>query len=238
MKFVKLNEEWNADPNFPNPQVDIIQNNIVLSFQMNSFQYDGYKEGDIGFILFKDVFWYRLGSPNDESFFRGQFRYDSSQVRWGNLYEVNESITNIPSESITVNENYKFNNRSRYYLFFFRDNTFECIANEYTLFVDKKMEAYCPYCAKRLVYNGRNLKGINCSGEYSIKMSQCILINKELAELKEYNKSKIKESGKIYCPNCSSRLYHIKSNGLLCIECGFKFSRNEYYHLIELNPHM
>ena len=238
MEFIRLNKGWNAEPNAPNPQIDIIQDNLVLSFLMNPYQYDGYKDGDIGFILFKNVFKYRLGSPNEEGFYKGQFRYKRSQVDWGELYKVENSdyFISFPADCEVINPELTSENNLKHYIFFFRDNTFECVANSYKLFVSNNYTSYCPYCRKVLKYNGKNFFGIECGGEYSIKMSQRILIKMELEHNKN-NQNEIKTLSKYYCPRCSRELYGSKLNGLLCLECGFHFTNNEFYQLIEWNPH-
>lgn len=234
MEFIKLNEGWNAEPNIPNPQIDIFQNNLVLSFVMNSYQNDG----DIGFILFKDVLKYRLGSPNDEDFYKGEFRYKSSQVNWGEFYKIkNSDFTNILHFKM-LNQKLIGEDNLKHYIFFFRDNTFECIAKHYVLFIGNNFKAYCPYCGKPLIYNGTNLIGVECKTGYSIKMSQSLLVNIDLANPKEEDSERISTLSNLYCPKCSNKLYNSISNELVCLKCGFNFNKSQLHQLIELNPHL
>lgn len=237
---MKINKEWNADPNVPNPQIDIFECNLLLSFNMNSYQYNKYNDGDIGFIVFKDVMKYRLGSPNDEGFYRGQFRYDKSQIKWGEFYKIEDSKYNVnfPHDPIIINKHLIGKDNLIHYLFFFRDNTFECIAKEHVLFVEKDFIAYCPYCASKLIYNGRNFIGEQCKVEYSVKMTQSLLLEIELSNLTDEDNRLVRNLSEFYCPKCSKKLYYNTTDGLVCLECGVHFSRSQIHHLIELNPHI
>lgn len=135
MKAIKLNENWNAEPNVPEPQIDIEDNDLYLSFSLNHFTDKSLKKGQKGQLIFKDCYIYRLGSVNDEGFSMGQFRYGPEDMKWGGFYELIESDwkSTFSDDKVLVNKSLKDDDQLKHYLFFFRDETFECIAKGYEL---------------------------------------------------------------------------------------------------------
>ena len=59
--FVKLNVEWNAEPNSPEPVVEVMGRDVELRFFLNAFIYLGVEVGDVGYLLFTQRSRYRLG---------------------------------------------------------------------------------------------------------------------------------------------------------------------------------
>jgi len=140
IEFVQLNHGWNADPVFPDIQIGITGNNLTLSFYMNAYEFENYDEGDTGILTFYNFFQYRVGPPNDEGFYNfNQSRYKKYGVNWGEFYLVKNSDwqTNFP-DPIKVNPDadidiYNIN----HYLFYMKDETFECIAENWRFDVNK-----------------------------------------------------------------------------------------------------
>ena len=134
--FAKLNNNWNADPNSPVPHVKVHGKDILLSFCLNSFVYPQFKIGDVGKITFTDCFQYRLGLTNDEGWFRGQCRFSKVAPAWGEFYEISGDLRfdESPNDWVTVGE--KSENLS-HFLFYFRDDTFECDARSWKFEVTK-----------------------------------------------------------------------------------------------------
>jgi hypothetical protein len=128
--FVKLNDDWNAEPNAPDPKIEIVGSDILLSFYVNPFQFPRFEEEDIGVIRFKNFVRYRLGPENDEGWYRGQCRFSKLAPAWGEFYEVSGDLklSECPSDWITVLSDTK---GTRHFLFYFRDNMFECDAQEW-----------------------------------------------------------------------------------------------------------
>ena len=91
------------------------------------------KKGQKGKLIFNNCYMYRLGSPNDHGFYLNQFRYGPNNIEWGEFYELSDSNwrKDFPLDKVVVDDNLKDNKRLKHYLFFFRDNTFECIAENY-----------------------------------------------------------------------------------------------------------
>ena len=141
MKFVRLNKDWNAEPNAPYPYLEITASNIKLSFYLNHFQYRQFNEGDIGILEFHNCLQYRMGAPNDEGFYiYEQSRYKQYGVEWGHFYLVENSDwkTNFP-EAIIIDDRIP-TEALKHYLFYFRDETFEAVAESYSFLAVKASE--------------------------------------------------------------------------------------------------
>ena len=70
---------------------------------------------------------------NDEGYYRGQYRFKPSILPWGEFYRLDTNWKiDFPDNSITLikipNEK-----KQKHYIFFFKDNTFECVAEGYQL---------------------------------------------------------------------------------------------------------
>jgi hypothetical protein len=68
--FTKLNSDWNAEPNAPEPIVSVEDDNVHVEFYLNAFQFDQFKEGQKGLLKFGSCWRYRLGKVNDEGWHR------------------------------------------------------------------------------------------------------------------------------------------------------------------------
>lgn len=235
MEFIQLNYNWNADPNEDRLSIDQYGSNLLLSFLLNTFQYKQFEDGSYGHLLFINVSKYRLGNPNDEGFYRGQFRYNSSQVKWGEFYEVIYSDGFDASGDIIILPNTD-KVVQRHFIFFFKDYTFECYADEYKVRVDTDISLYCPYCKSLLCYNGEYFVGKECNTPYSQKMSNALIAMEKLAE---FNKKDIEFDGltEFYCPKCKDRMYYNGKVECSCKSCGLHFNKRDFFQLVELNPH-
>ncbi|MBQ8935791.1 MAG: hypothetical protein IJ049_05280 [Oscillospiraceae bacterium] len=130
--FEQLNIGWNAEPNAPELNITVHGTDVVIRFYLNAFAYEGFSEGDMARITFHDCFQYRDGSPDHEGFYcHGKSRYKKYGVKWGEFYLVHHSDwkENFP-DAVQVGT---FNDHLRHYLFYFRDETFECIAASYSV---------------------------------------------------------------------------------------------------------
>jgi hypothetical protein len=130
--FTKLNENWNADPNSPVPIVEIHEKYILLTFAMNPYGNQQFKVGDVGKITFYNCSKYRLGATNDEGWYRGQCRFSKIAPAWGEFYKVsgNLKLADCPADWVEVGQE---SEGLSHFLFYFRDNTFECNARDWKL---------------------------------------------------------------------------------------------------------
>lgn len=132
--FSKLNTDWNAEPNAPNPQVQVWEHDVVLSFLMNPFRYKQFKKGDVGQLRFRNCWRYRLGSVNDEGWYHGQCRFSKLAPAWGEFYEVRGDLLleKCADDWIEVGFN---SDAQKHFLFYFRDEEFECDAESWNFTV-------------------------------------------------------------------------------------------------------
>lgn len=140
MEFIKLNIDWDAEPNAPMPEIKILKelNKISLQFYLNSFIHNNISEDDLGVLEFHNCYMYRLGATNDEGFYRGQCRFSKTGVEWGNFYQIIDSHweEEFPKDKIVLDSSLN-PTLLNHYLFYFRDETFECIAMSYSFNVIK-----------------------------------------------------------------------------------------------------
>lgn len=130
--FEQLNIGWNAEPNAPELNISVNDTDVIIEFYLNTFTNNGFSKEDKARITFHNCYQYRDGAPNDEGFYcYNQSRYKKYGVKWGEFYLVHHSdwIENFPSSIKigTVHDNLQ------HYLFYFRDETFECIASSYDI---------------------------------------------------------------------------------------------------------
>lgn len=125
--FEQLNFGWNAEPNAPEPTVRLDNRDVLLSFYVNPFQYPEFGEGEIGTIRFVDCQKVRLGPTNDEGWYMGQCRFSKFAPHWGEFYSVtgDEAILSAPDDWQVLRP---LDVSDRHFLFYFRDNMFECVA--------------------------------------------------------------------------------------------------------------
>ena len=130
--FERLNLDWNAEPNDPEVKIDVCGNDVIVEFYLNSFWYQQFSEDDRAKITFHNCYQYRYGSPNDEGFYSyNQSRFKKLGVKWGEFYLVhNSDWKDAFPEPIIVGG---YADTVNHYLFYFRDATFECIAESYDI---------------------------------------------------------------------------------------------------------
>ncbi|MGA9524089.1 MAG: hypothetical protein WBV82_21690 [Myxococcaceae bacterium] len=128
-RFRQLNEGWNAEPNAPEPRISVERGELRLRFLLNPFEFDLPEEG-IGELRFRNCWRYRLGATNDEGWYRGQCRFSRLAPAWGEFYEVTgDLLLNDRLEWITPGSP---GASSRHFLFYLRDETFECDAEDWS----------------------------------------------------------------------------------------------------------
>lgn len=128
-EFKKLNEDWNAQPNSPSPVVKIEGLKLILEFSPNHFVYPDYEAFSKITLTFHDCWRYRIGTVNDEGWYRGQCRFSNLAPGWGEFYEVRGDLhlENV-NDWIEIQPPTK---NPKHYLFYFRDEEFECDASSW-----------------------------------------------------------------------------------------------------------
>ncbi len=127
--FLHLNENWNADPNAPNQKVTISGSTVRLTFFLNSWAYEA-EEGEKGCITLERCSLWRLGMTNDEGWYAGQCRYSKVAPDWGEFYELlgedEHRLQPVDWQKLSP-----LKPEHRHFLFYLRDDTFECFAAEW-----------------------------------------------------------------------------------------------------------
>ena len=146
--FTKLNDGWNAEPNGHDPHISIETPDIIFEFLLNDLLYPEYKNAEKGILRFTDCWRYRLGPTNDEGWCRGQCRFSRLAPKWGEFYEVHGDLlfNAVLDPKAFYNETFKVQLTpysldwvtlgkevisSRHFLFYLRDETFECDARDW-----------------------------------------------------------------------------------------------------------
>lgn len=139
MKYKKLNKNWNAEANAPDLKISSNENEIELSFLLNSAVFEHIDTDEIGRLVFCNVYAYKIDSTSDEEYSRGQFRFKKDQLPWGEFYELFDSKwdNDFPDDKIVLNE-LKTKKEIRHFIFFLRNNIVECLATDYQFHYDTK----------------------------------------------------------------------------------------------------
>jgi hypothetical protein len=129
LRFKRLNNGWNAEPNAPAPGVTISGTDVRLRFYLNPFAYDADEE-ERGCLTFEHCSMWRLGSTNDEGWYAGQCRYGETAPAWGQFYELvgEDNLRMLPTDWHKLT---RPNVKDRHFLLYLRDGTFECLAEDW-----------------------------------------------------------------------------------------------------------
>lgn len=130
--FARLSEGWNAEPNAPMPTITIDENTLTLTFYRNYQMFPEVLADTKMSIVFRGCRRFRLGRTNDEGWYRGQCRFSGIAPAWGEFYEVSGDLrdSKIGDDEWTAVSDQPGPKR---FLFYFRDETFECDAESFDL---------------------------------------------------------------------------------------------------------
>jgi hypothetical protein len=114
---------------------------------VNASQFEEFDKNEIGFLRFVNWLRFRLGRTNDEGWYRGQCRFSEIAPEWGKLYEIfgDDTSTNGPTDWCPVST--KSAGDLHHFLFYFRDNTFESVAERCVIMPLKLKESAFPALA-------------------------------------------------------------------------------------------
>ena len=130
--FEQLNKGWNAYPNGSESIVERVGDTLTFRFELNPFAYEGVSKGDEAVLTFSGCTRWRLGVTNDQGWFEGQCRYSDVAPRWGEFYEIvgDDPARNAPEDWRIIGAD---TNTGRHFLFYLRDETFECVADDWRI---------------------------------------------------------------------------------------------------------
>ncbi len=125
--FERLNLNWNADSVDPEGNLSLAGTLLTYEFTLNHMVYTHFKEGQRARLSFHNCSRYRLGETNDEGWYYGQCRFSGSAPEWGEFYRLtgDSKFAESPSDWIVVPQG----TGSQHFLFYMKDETFECIAD-------------------------------------------------------------------------------------------------------------
>ena len=133
MDYQLFSKEWNADPNAPEVSVSVEGNLVTLEFYLNYFLFANFRQGDKAIVRFNECHKYSFNTMNDEGYFMGQYRYTNDQLPWGEVYQL---FTNWKLDFPKKHYILKVDicpERQHHYIFFFKDNCFECVAENHVV---------------------------------------------------------------------------------------------------------
>ncbi len=127
--FKHLNNDWNAEPNAPCEKVTVSGQTVRLTFFLNPWAYAA-EEDERACLTFDQCSMWRLGATNDEGWYAGECRYGKAAPAWGEFYELlGEDDQQLTPTDWHITAPLHF--QQRHFLFYLRDNMFECFAAEW-----------------------------------------------------------------------------------------------------------
>lgn len=129
--FRKLNDGWDAEGGDPEPNLRTSESGLTLTFFLSSSIDHQFREYDRGEIFFPNCWRYRLGYPNDEGWHMGHCRFRCWAIVWGDFYEVTGDLLDDGVEDWVLVKPAP-PEPSRHFLFYFKDETFECDADSWS----------------------------------------------------------------------------------------------------------
>jgi hypothetical protein len=126
--FEQLNEDWNADPNVPDPRLMVSGRYVILTFRLGRYTARQFSSSEVGRLSFGSSCKYRYGTENDEGWYRGQCRYSKIAPAWGEFHEVrgSDELRDRPTDWMILGPE---RSAARHFIFYLRDGMFECMAN-------------------------------------------------------------------------------------------------------------
>lgn len=127
--FERLNNNWNAEPNAPSEEVMVRGATVSLTFVLNPWRYEA-TEGEKGILTFEQCSLWRLGATNDEGWHLGLCRYSRVAPAFGEFYE----LLGDDDQRFAATDWHELEPlaaRKRHFLFYLKDNTFECFATDW-----------------------------------------------------------------------------------------------------------
>lgn len=130
MKKSKLNSNWQINQSNSNTKIELEDDLLTITFDLESKGFNHVEEGDSGKLKFYNVFAYRTKSITEEEYKEGGYRFKQKQLPWGQLYEIedNKLIKDFPKDRIIGDEENGTSNPSMYVLFT-ENQIIECLAS-------------------------------------------------------------------------------------------------------------
>ena len=133
MTHTLLTTDWNAEPNAPEVELIVKGSAVILEFFVNYFIYENFREGDKARLTFHNCIKYSFNYMNEEGYYMEKYRYKNNDLPWGEFYKLETTWeTDFPVKHTTLAE-MTDKSQLNHYIFLFKDNTFECVCENYDL---------------------------------------------------------------------------------------------------------
>jgi len=129
-RFIRLNDDWNADPNDPDLRVDARGDVLAARIKPNAFVYPALQDVRAIELRFANCSRYRVTSINDEGWYRGQCRFSRLTPAWGEFYEITGDTLDASQPTPWVEVG---GQGFRHFHVFLRDETLEVKAQDWSL---------------------------------------------------------------------------------------------------------
>lgn len=130
LTFLHLNETWNAEPNAPCPRIQATGALVSVTFFLNPCAYSA-AEGEKAELVFEGCSRWRVDPTNDEAWYSGRGRYSGAAPQWGEFFEIEGH--DLSEDDLEWNITNEDPEAQRHFIFYFRDETFECYAQDWSL---------------------------------------------------------------------------------------------------------
>lgn len=127
LDFVQLNDDWNAEPNAPQPRGSWHNGVYELDFYLAENLVEPLEAK--GRVIFTACAAWRWEMTNDHGWYAGQGLYARQSPTWGEFYEVLGDDPEISDRS--WEGDLEEGRAKRHFVFYFRDNAFECFADDW-----------------------------------------------------------------------------------------------------------
>lgn len=131
IRFEKLNDGWNADPNGPAWNIEVSGERVELRFILNKFMFTVPAEVNVGCLSFARCSRWRVDLTNDEGWYAGKGRYSDTAPEWGEFYEIlgDDPQRDDPDDWEIISPDRP---SSRHFLFYLRDEALEFISDDWS----------------------------------------------------------------------------------------------------------
>ncbi len=128
--FIRLNKDWNADPNAPHLSVKHGGETLLAVMKPNPWLYPKYEGIAKIIVRFGGCAMYRVTPVNDHGWYLGQCRFSGIAPSWGEFYEVSGDTRDDDHPTPWRKME---GNGERHFHFYLRDNALEVKAQDWSM---------------------------------------------------------------------------------------------------------
>lgn len=129
-RFIRLNDDWNAEPNAPNLRLEHRGQDLLARVKPNPYLRRKSKNASGITLTFVNCAKYRVTPVNDEGWYRGQCRFSGLAPSWGEFYEI---TGNTRDEMDATLWQEMTGTGACHFHFYLRDETLEVKAQDWSM---------------------------------------------------------------------------------------------------------